>query len=544
MPESRQSTIKEIAELLRLRNSNSHPTVLLLGSQAGALFRSDHFFKSLCGFSQRDLSLSSHTAQFSEYDTILTNNQFSETEIHSLFRKSLENLVATKADVCLAELVRQEYFDEIISTNIDDLLEQSFAQIGMREPWDYEVIHPYHNLTRERNAPFRVIKVFGDFTSRDYTIHRRINRWAKEQEPALSLQHILEKDILVVGIDPKWDRHILNTISGTSGTLWFVGEEEDLIKQETISDLLRQRPSKYIVGRDGRFDDFMTSLHSYLSTGMPLNYQANTTPPPTEPSATTTASPAQTTQQISADVLIITVTEIETRTVLAEFKVVSGKAFERHSIGDKIYYDLGIINGAKIFLVESEMGTATPGGSLLTVIQGIEALKPSAVMMVGIAFGFDATKQHIGDVLISQQLLGYELQRYGQESDGTPKLIPRGDRVSASSHLINTFRSGLQDWAGPARIVFGLILSGEKLVDNEKFRDQLHTLEPEAVGGEMEGAGLYIAAQHHKTDWILVKGICDLADGNKAEGKSQNQEVAAKNATLYILHILQKIRFG
>jgi hypothetical protein len=273
MSESRQSTIKEMAELLRVRKSNSHSTVLLLGARAGALFRSDHFFECLRAFSQRDLSLSPRTTQFSEYYSTLTNNDFSEREIHSLFRKSLENLAATKADACLAELVEQGHFHEIISTNIDDILEQSFSQIEMKEPRDYEVIHPYDKIEQERNAPFRVVKVFGDFASRDYTVHRHINRSDKELGHVLSLRHILEKDILVVGIDPKWDKHILDTISGTSGTLWFVGEEEDLIKQETISDILRQRSSKYIVGREGHFDYFMRSLHSYLYGGMPLNYK-------------------------------------------------------------------------------------------------------------------------------------------------------------------------------------------------------------------------------------------------------------------------------
>jgi nucleoside phosphorylase len=35
---------------------------------------------------------------------------------------------------------------------------------------------------------------------------------------------------------------------------------------------------------------------------------------------------------------------------------------------------------------------------------------------------------------------------------------------------------------------FGLVLTGEKLVDDIDYRDQLVALEEEVVGGEMEGA--------------------------------------------------------
>lgn len=45
--------------------------------------------------------------------------------------------------------------------------------------------------------------------------------------------------------------------------------------------------------------------------------------------------------------------------------------------------------------------------------------------------------------------------------------------------------------------------------------DQLRKLAPEAPGGEMEGTGLYSAAQRKKVDWLLVKAVCDWADGKK-----------------------------
>ena len=70
-----------------------------------------------------------------------------------------------------------------------------------------------------------------------------------------------------------------------------------------------------------------------------------------------------------------------------------------------------------------------------------------------------------------------------------------------------------------APVDFGLLLSGEKLVDNHDYREQLKRLAPEATGGEMEGAGLYVARQDAKVDWIVIKAICDRADGHKKRNR-------------------------
>ncbi len=51
----------------------------------------------------------------------------------------------------------------------------------------------------------------------------------------------------------------------------------------------------------------------------------------------------------------------------------------------------------------------------------------------------------------------------------------------------------------------------------------------------MEGAGLYVAAHDAKVDWILVKAICDWADGNKDDTA---QALAARNAAEFVLHVL------
>ena len=61
----------------------------------------------------------------------------------------------------------------------------------------------------------------------------------------------------------------------------------------------------------------------------------------------------------------------------------------------------------------------------------------------------------------------------------------------------------------------GPLLSGEKLIDSSEFKDRLLKQFPDAIGGEMEAAGIYSACQNTNTPWIVLKSICDWADGNK-----------------------------
>src|ERR1041384_2621461 len=108
-----------------------------------------------------------------------------------------------------------------------------------------------------------------------------------------------------------------------------------------------------------------------------------------------------------ADVLIVTVTKVESKTVLQVFQEATGKAAKPTRIGDRMYQDIGVVNGANIFMAQSEMGTVGPGATLQTDQKVISALSPSAVIMVGIAFGVNAEKQAIGDILVSQRLWLY-----------------------------------------------------------------------------------------------------------------------------------------
>ncbi len=243
------------------------------------------------------------------------------------------------------------------------------------------------------------------------------------------------------------------------------------------------------------------------------------------------------------DVLLVVATDVERDTLLEHAKERTGRGHALRFGQRRTYYELGDVGGARLAMVQCEMGSGSPGASQATVSDAIDELRPNCAIMVGIAFGVDSEKQKIGEILVSRELQPYELQRVGTAKDGGMEIRPRGPRVPASTMVVGRLRAAGADWSG-APIKFELMLSGEKLVDNLDFRDQLRHFEPEAVGGEMEGAGLYTACSERKTDWVVVKAICDWADGKKRENKAERQRTAANEAIGFTLYAIAQRGFA
>jgi tetratricopeptide (TPR) repeat protein/nucleoside phosphorylase len=233
-------------------------------------------------------------------------------------------------------------------------------------------------------------------------------------------------------------------------------------------------------------------------------------------------------------ILIVTVTSIETLAILGAFSASAANA--RQMLAGKVYYALGPCGGVPIFLVQSEAGAATPSGSLLTVDQAIPDLAPQVVILCGVTCGFRPETQALGELLIASQLTCYEPQKTTVHHGRTP----RGDRVTVSARPLGYLRSAVLDWHDTPTH-FGPILSGEKWVDDPAFRAELLETEPEAIGAETEGAGLYVAAHSTKTDWILVKAISRWPGG---ADDPATQQTAAANAARFIHHALQIVSWA
>lgn len=241
-------------------------------------------------------------------------------------------------------------------------------------------------------------------------------------------------------------------------------------------------------------------------------------------------------------ILLVTATDIETKEVFDNLlPLPNATGVIQIFSGNQTYY-IGMFGIYGVAVVQSIMGAVGNNASLITTLRAIDLFKPKAVIMIGIAFGIDSEKQHIGDVIVSSHIIPYENARLGKAR------VFRSELPPASALLLNRVKQ-VRDWNFPvsrnrnAKLYVGPILSGEKLIDNITFRNDLVNAFPNAIGGEMESAGVYAASNERKIDWLIIKGICDFADGEKSKNKKEFQAIAIKSVVNFTERILN-IRYG
>lgn len=236
------------------------------------------------------------------------------------------------------------------------------------------------------------------------------------------------------------------------------------------------------------------------------------------------------------DVVLITAVEVERDAVLRLLKPLPGKKkILMGFIGPETYY-LGKFGAVNAVVTKCRPGSLESGAAILATNDATRLWRPRAIIMPGIAFGKDPTKQKLGDVLVASQIISYEPQRVGAE------IIDRGSMPPSNPTLLNRFENRL-GWSfkRPDGLVCelrtGPILSGEKLVDDPEFKAALFRRFPQAIGGEMEGVALSSAAIRSSVAWILLKAICDWGDGNKDK---KHQALAAAAVVSLTHHVLSQ----
>ncbi|HEY0477793.1 MAG TPA: hypothetical protein VGD37_09725 [Kofleriaceae bacterium] len=240
----------------------------------------------------------------------------------------------------------------------------------------------------------------------------------------------------------------------------------------------------------------------------------------------------------SVQVLVETATNVETAAVHAAMRRLPGQmALVVGSLG-LATYTIGMLGKYAIAHFQSDMGNESPNAAQLATNDAIVETRPSLVILIGLAFGLQPKKQRLGDVLVGQHVTSYEMIKLKPDS-----IEERGESLRADATLVERIHAHGRSWTFPradaSSVAFhvGQVLSGAKLVNNRDFRDALVRRFPTALGGEMEGIGAYGAAFRQRVPVLLVKAICDWADGTKND---RAQPFAAAAATDLVRHVLDK----
>ncbi|OUC13092.1 MAG: hypothetical protein B0A82_18980 [Alkalinema sp. CACIAM 70d] len=241
--------------------------------------------------------------------------------------------------------------------------------------------------------------------------------------------------------------------------------------------------------------------------------------------------------QDEVEVLLVTAVPTERDAVLRLLKPYPGSGLVLEVSTDPICY-LGQFGAFKTAVVMCEVGALGLNAAFNAVQKSLTTWQPLAVIMVGIAFGKSPKKQKIGDILVSHHLIPYDAKRVEAAITQYTASRPDSDPI-----LRNLFRAPLNwkferpDGKNCTAHEPGTILTGGTLLDNLDEKVKLFTDFPNAIGGEMEGAGLYAAAVAQKTPWIVIKAISDWADGKKNERRS-HRDVAAAAAAHFVHYVL------
>ncbi|MDY6854520.1 MAG: hypothetical protein SWO11_07400 [Thermodesulfobacteriota bacterium] len=257
----------------------------------------------------------------------------------------------------------------------------------------------------------------------------------------------------------------------------------------------------------------------------------------------------------SVDIVIITALLKEQDAVLRHLD-----STERIQSKNRVYYkgEIPHSQGADSYsvVVLSLPGMGNVQAAIATS-QAITVWNPTHVILVGITAGLKEKDLHwdsrwLGDILVAEQIVGYEP---GKVIDG--KTNRRYEVVRPAFNLIESARNlPVENWVlsgkmprpdgSSSRIIpkvhFGVVASGEKVIADNDFAQELKTHWSKLAGIEMESYGTALAAYQADSapGMLMVKGICDWADSDKNDAW---QEYAADISGAFIIACLKQSPF-
>lgn len=233
-------------------------------------------------------------------------------------------------------------------------------------------------------------------------------------------------------------------------------------------------------------------------------------------------------------VLILVAATVERKAVMRRIGARNGGPTARVLAGGlQSVRDLGVVSSCKVRLAQTEQGTVDPGGMTLAAADIVRQVRPDYVILTGICFGLRPGEQSETDLLVATQVECLDWHKEVEGDDGTPRFVTRGDRVATSVVLRDRARLVEDSWTG-SKVHFGPIISLNTLVDSRRRTEELRAFKPDAIGGEMEAAGVYAVGARAMTDWIVVKAISDWGyDKTKI-----HQESAADVAAEFVAELI------
>lgn len=254
--------VADLAKRMRAkRESGSHPYVLVLGAGASVA--------SGTSLNRAVVERVVGTYDLKAFQAYLA--QCSDDERFAILRDLVEGRSPSKGYQSLAELIRVGYFDVVLSTNFDPLLEDAITGVPMRRR-DYVflvhgVMEPEFIADHldNRVPRVKVLKLHRDlFYRKFYYTGEEIGEFPPLISRALEI-YLNHRDVLVVGHSMR-DTDINRCLTEKGSSIWYVGPSPP---SGEIAQFMKLRKSEHNVvsGNRGYFDAFFTQLRAALLGG-------------------------------------------------------------------------------------------------------------------------------------------------------------------------------------------------------------------------------------------------------------------------------------
>ncbi|EFW4569691.1 5'-methylthioadenosine/S-adenosylhomocysteine nucleosidase [Escherichia coli] len=203
--------------------------------------------------------------------------------------------------------------------------------------------------------------------------------------------------------------------------------------------------------------------------------------------------------------------------------------------GCEIY--TGQLNGTEVALLKSGIGkvAAALGATLL-----LEHCKPDVIINTGSAGGLAPTLK-VGDIVVSDEAryhdadvtaFGYE---YGQ-LPGCPAGFKADDQLIAAAEACIAELN--------LNAVRGLIVSGDAFINGSVGLAKIRHNFPQAIAVEMEATAIAHVCHNFNVPFVVVRAISDVADQQSHLSFDEFLAVAAKQSSLMVESLVQKLAHG
>lgn len=178
--------------------------------------------------------------------------------------------------------------------------------------------------------------------------------------------------------------------------------------------------------------------------------------------------------------------------------------------------------GSYSLALTTSLGIGRVNAAVITTA-AIRDWRPRYVLLVGIAAGAAANGMVLGDILLADQVVDYELQKITEDGPEIRWQVHQADarlRLAANELTSITWRRRIRasrpDGEHP-RIHVGPVATGDKVAKTDQLFARLLVDWPKLIGLEMESGGVAAAAFQGAMPpgFFMIRCVSDLGDANK-----------------------------